>query len=141
MKGLGVAIATNPLFWAAGAALGIYATVKAIDYFTVSVEEARETAIDAASELDELESSIDSINSELKTSASRIDELNDKPNLTFIEQEELQNLKDTTAELERQFELKMQCKMLPKQMREILLLNTLIKRFLSKIRWLGHVTG
>ncbi len=106
MKGLGVAIATNPLFWAAGAALGIYATVKAIDYFTVSVEEARETAIDAASELDELESSIDSINSELKTSASRIDELNDKPNLTFIEQEELQNLKDTTAELERQFELK-----------------------------------
>lgn len=106
MKGLGVAIATNPLFWAAGAALGIYATVKAIDYFTVSVEEARETAIDAASELDELESSIDSINSELKTSASRIDELNDKPNLTFIEQEELQNLKDTTAELERQLELK-----------------------------------
>ena len=106
MKGLGITIATNPLFWAAGAALGIYATVKAIDYFTVSVEEARETAIDAASELDELESSIDSINSELKTSASRIDELNDKPNLTFIEQEELQNLKDTTAELERQFELK-----------------------------------
>ena len=106
MKGLGVAIATNPLFWAAGAAIGIYATVKAIDYFTVSVEEARDAAIDSASELDELESSINSINSELKTSASRIDELNDKPNLTFIEQEELQNLKDTTAELERQLELK-----------------------------------
>lgn len=65
---------------------------KAIERQTEKVKEATTAYKSAQSELD-------GINSELETTAKRIDELNDKPSLTFAEESELQKLKDITAEL------------------------------------------
>ena len=49
---------------------------------------------------------IESINSELQTNGQRIDELNAKENLTLVEAEELERLKESNRELENTLALK-----------------------------------
>jgi TP901 family phage tail tape measure protein len=116
-KALGVAIwgavkavvaflLTNPVGWAIlaiGAIAGVVAIFNAVHK---TAEELAEELGDLKSELADLESEIDSLNSELKTAKDRMAELIAMPSLSFIEQEELENLKQTTAELERQIKLK-----------------------------------
>lgn len=95
-------MAANPvLMGLIAVSAAVYATVKVVDYFTESVEEAKETANTFADEWLSLKSDVESTNSELATTGKRIDELNTKDNLSFVEQTELQNLKNTNAELER----------------------------------------
>lgn len=106
MKGLGVAIKTNPLFWAAGGALAIWGIIKAIDYFTVSIDEARDAASESLDSFTSLQSEIESVKSELEASTDRMKELEQQPNLTFVEQSELDKLKETNDELERQLRTK-----------------------------------
>ena len=89
----------------AGAAV-IWGAVKLIDHLVVTTEELAEELNDLKSELRDLESEIDTLNSELKTTEDRMAELLALPSLSFIEQEELAELKQTTAELERQLKLK-----------------------------------
>lgn len=107
-KGLAasIGISTAALtWWIAGiAAVGVaaYAFVK----IHKSVEDYRKAAEAAAEENEELKSSIESINSELETTKSKMDELEKQGSLSFVEQEELQKLRDTTAELKRQLEVK-----------------------------------
>lgn len=107
-KGLAasIGISTAALtWWITGiAAIGVaaYAFVK----IHKSVEDYRKTAESAAEENEELKSSIESINSELETTKSKIDELEKQDSLSFVEQAELQKLRDTTEELERQLEVK-----------------------------------
>jgi DNA repair exonuclease SbcCD ATPase subunit len=48
---------------------------------------------------------LESLNSELKTTKDRIDELNSQDSLTIVEQEELEKLKQQEASLERQIKL------------------------------------
>lgn len=97
---------TNPVGWAI-LAIGAIAGVVAI-FNTVhkTAEELAEELGDLRSEFADLESEIDSLNSELKTTQDRMAELLAMPSLSFIEQEELEELKQTTAELERQVKLK-----------------------------------
>lgn len=104
MQGLKTAMLTNPLFIGLAIATAVYATVKAVDYFTVSLEEAKEAAIDSVEEFNNLKSEAESLNSELETTASRIKELEGKNKLTFVEQEELENLKDANEQLKQQYE-------------------------------------
>lgn len=88
---------------------GIAAIVGIVKLFDAAYESTGELAdriSDLSSELSELESDIDSINSELETTQERMAELLALPSLSFVEQEELANLKQTTAELERQLKLK-----------------------------------
>lgn len=79
---------------------------KMINGLINQTELAHKAAEAAAEENEELKSSIESINSELETTKSRMDELEKQGSLSFVEQEELQKLRDTTAELKRQLEVK-----------------------------------
>lgn len=80
-------------------------TVKEIDNWIHKTEKLQETAKNATEELNKLNSETDSLNRELKTTNERIAELENKPSLSFIEQEELEKLRDASKELERQISL------------------------------------
>ncbi|MBO5054860.1 MAG: hypothetical protein J6C64_00690 [Lachnospiraceae bacterium] len=67
---------------------------------------AKKALAKSAEKVDEVRSEIDSLNSELETTRSRINELNANENLSLVEQEELNRLKETNAELEREIRLK-----------------------------------
>jgi hypothetical protein len=60
---------------------------------------------DLRSEISDIENKIDSLNSELETTKDRIAELTALPSLSFMEQEELKNLKAYNDELERNIKL------------------------------------
>lgn len=84
---------------------GIELIVTAFDNWIHKVDKLKESADSAIDELEAVSSKSDSLNLEFKTTNERITELENKPNLTFIEQEELEKLKDASKELERQIEL------------------------------------
>ena len=83
---------------------GIELGAEAIDNYVHKLEKAREAAEDAKESYDETASKFESLNDELKTTQSRIDELNSKDHLSFVEQEELNKLQATSAELKQQIE-------------------------------------
>jgi len=72
--------------------VGIYAVVKVIQALYVSADEAREKIQKATEAYEEQTSALESLNSELKTTKDRIDELNSQDSLTIVEQEELEKL-------------------------------------------------
>ena len=84
---------------------GIELGAEAIDNYVHRLEKAKEAAEDAKESYDETASKFESLNDELKTTQSRIDELEAKDHLTFVEQEELDKLKATSVELKQQIEL------------------------------------
>ena len=85
--------------------VGIYAVVKVIQALYVSADEAREKIQKATEAYEEQTSALESLNSELKTTKDRIDELNSQDSLTIVEQEELEKLQQQEASLERQIKL------------------------------------
>ena len=98
--GLAAAI---PYVLAAIVAIGVGVAI--FNAVTTSTDELKEELDDLNSEISTIESNIDSLNSELQTTQGRMAELLAMPSLSFVEQEELNNLKVTNAELERQLEL------------------------------------
>ena len=84
---------------------GLEIAIQQIDNYVHRLEKAKEAAEDAKESYDETASKFESLNDELKTTRSRIDELEAKDHLTFVEQEELDKLKATSAELKQQIEL------------------------------------
>ena len=84
---------------------GIELGAEAIDNYVHKLEKAKEAAEDAKETYDETASKFESLNDEMKTTQSRMDELEAKDHLTFVEQEELDKLKATSAELKQQIEL------------------------------------
>lgn len=90
------AMATNPLTWIAGAIVGLVAVVNYIDKADERAEEAYQKAQD---EYSTAKDNVAQTNSKLEETQNRIDELNSKDKLTFTEQDELDNLKATNAEL------------------------------------------
>jgi len=90
-------------------AVGVQLVTTALAYLGQAIYEnthKMEVAADAAREsgqaLSEVQSKIQSINSELSSTAEKIDQLNSKDNLSLVEQEELENLKRYNELLERQ---------------------------------------
>ena len=81
-------------------AIGALFTIgkKIYDYFNPSTEE-------LVQKWDDFKNEIDNINSELKTTQARIDELNSKGVLSITDKQELQQLKQTNDELERRLRL------------------------------------
>ena len=74
---------------------------------TYNAEKYAKEALDKSAEkVDTVKSEIESLNSELQITQSRIDELNAKENLSLVEQEELNHLKEANKELEREMRLK-----------------------------------
>lgn len=100
---IGGTIAAHPII------ATIAAITAAIAIRAAVVEDATEKmdkALQSQSEHKDTLSEIDSINSELETTQQRIDELNAKENLSFVEKAELSDLQTANAELEKQLELK-----------------------------------
>lgn len=73
-----------------------------IDACITTTEEYEEKLEESSQKYSETCSKLESINSELTTTQQRIDELNAKESLTLVEQNELDKLKSTNAELEAQ---------------------------------------
>nr|DAE63819.1 MAG TPA: hypothetical protein [Caudoviricetes sp.] len=84
---------------------GLEIAIQQVDNYVHRLEKAKEAAEDAKETYDETASKFESLNDEMKTTQSRMDELEAKDHLTFVEQEELDKLKATSAELEQQIEL------------------------------------
>lgn len=82
--------------------LAIYGITKYINEFDDAVEKAETSQVD----FEQTKSELSSLQDELDTTKSKIDELNGKEMLTFSEKSELSNLKDQSKELERQIKLK-----------------------------------
>lgn len=95
----GLALAGNMIAsWAL--AKGLELVVKGIDNLIHASENAREAMNDAVSEYKSAQSEVKDLNSELKTTNDRIDELNAKQNLSFVEKDELNTLQETNKALE-----------------------------------------
>ncbi len=101
IKALGTWLITNPIGWITAAVAVIFAAVKLVDLFTTSLKEQQDATKKLQDELSEIQSNIEELDSELKTVGDRIDELNAKDNPSFVEKEELQDLKALNKELER----------------------------------------
>lgn len=105
VKGLIAFLTTNPVGWAILAAGAIFGMVKAYDAFTVSAEEATEQMNESFSEFEEAISTLDSLNKELETTNERIAELESKDTLTFVEESELEKLRESVELLQIQADL------------------------------------
>ncbi len=88
-----------------GAAKLIGAFIGFIDGLHTTLKEQQEITQNLQGELSEIQSDISGVNSELETTAKRIDELNSKDTLSFVEKEELENLTAQNEELERRNKL------------------------------------
>lgn len=102
LKGLGVFLTTNPFGWAIMAGAAIAAIAVSVDLLTESFDEAVDKADKSKQAWQNSQSEIASLNGELDTTQSRIDELNAKGGLTLVEQEELSNLEHQNELLETQ---------------------------------------
>ena len=71
-----------------------------------TTEEYKQKLEESSGELKEINSDIESLNSELETTKTRIKELSSKNSLSIVEQKELDSLKETNAELEKQIVLR-----------------------------------
>ena len=82
------------------------ALISAIDNWIHRVENAKKAINDSIDVYETSKEEIETLNEELKTTQTRIDELLAKDSLTIVEQDELETLKKTNDQLERQIELK-----------------------------------
>lgn len=81
------------------------ATIGIIDLCTTSVEEHREKLANLKSEYADIKSELDGLNGNLKETQSKISELESKGKLSFVENEELNRLRKTSNELQRNIDL------------------------------------
>ena len=91
------------LMWAATQLISVF--VRFIDGLHTTLAEQQEITKNLQSELSDIQSGIEDVNSALDATGDRIDELNAKDSLSFVEKEELENLKAENDELERRKEL------------------------------------
>lgn len=95
--------AINPLILVGA---GIVAAVGIFDLLTTSAAEANEKMNNSFSAYEQARSEVENVNNELATTQSRIDELNAKKSLTFVEQSELNKLQEANEKLQLQADLK-----------------------------------
>lgn len=98
-------LTTTPVGWAVLAIGAITAAVAITDTLTTSHKEYTKQLKDSTEEVEDIASEIRTLNSELQTTKQRIDELENKGPLSFVEEEELTKLKAQNDELERQIKL------------------------------------
>ena len=90
------------IFFAISTAIQLVA--KGLDKLVTTQKEANEQFKKTSQEYKEAKSELESLNGELTTTNQRITELENQPSLSFIEQEELENLKEASEELRQQIE-------------------------------------
>lgn len=112
LKGLSVSLSSlakaHPVLLAITGAIAIISTFITIaDALTISTKEQEEAFHNAQKEYENAKSKLNELNSEMQTAQSRIEELQkkaDNGSITLVEEEELEKLRLTTAELERQIQ-------------------------------------
>lgn len=107
VKAAGAAMMATPMGWItfliSVIPLAVTGISKLYDWLVVTAEEAYESAEEMRSSYEEVEKEIEDLNGELQTSKTRISELqklSDNGTITLVEQEELERLKRSNAELE-----------------------------------------
>ena len=95
-------LALTPAGWAIMAVTAITAVIAAYNKFGPTHENYIKKLEEETEELKGIQSELQSVNKELETTKDRIDELNAKDTLSFVEQEELERLERVSEELERQ---------------------------------------
>lgn len=86
----------------AGVGLAITGIITLLDQAIVTGKEANEAMESAFSDYDSAKQDLSNINSQLEQTQSRMSELQSKGTLTFVEQEELEKLKEANSELKLQ---------------------------------------
>ena len=110
-RGLGDSIKaffTSTLGWIAIAGVVLYGLYRVWEHFDITVEEATESMKASQEEFNSLQSSISSLEAELDTCTSRLQELQELSNkgtITLVEKEEYENLVKTNDEIERQLRI------------------------------------
>lgn len=89
-----------------GIPLAIVAIVKIVDALVVTQKEASQAITDATQNYTDQKSKLDELNSSLEQTKQKIEELESKDSLSLVEQDELANLKQQEASLERQATLR-----------------------------------
>lgn len=100
-----VAMAMNPMTWIVLAPALIGLVTKAFDALIVTAKEATEKMEESFSEFENAISEADNLNKELETTRNRLNELEAKDSLTFVEESELQKLRDSVELLQIQADL------------------------------------
>ena len=85
---------------------GVVAAVGAWNLFQSTVKSANEKMAESFSAYEQAQSEVENVNNELLTTQSRIDELNAKQSLTFVEQSELEKLQEANEKLQLQLDLR-----------------------------------
>lgn len=100
--------AVSKLFTTAMIAIptAIVAVTGAFIYFATSASRAQKAMQSSAEEFEDSKSAVESVNKELENTQSQMDELLAKKGLTFVEEDELERLKQDTKELELQKNLR-----------------------------------
>lgn len=98
-------MAANPVGWVLLAVAAIAGLIIAYNKFGPTHKNFIKKLEEETKSLEEIKSNLESLNSELKTTKERIEELENKGPLSLTESEELENLKQQNAELERQIRL------------------------------------
>lgn len=102
ISGLWSVISAHPIVAAVGA---VALLVTTFDKLYVSAEEANENMKNAFSVYEDAKQNVLDTNKELENTEARIDELQAKGGLTFVEQQELENLREATELLKIQADL------------------------------------
>lgn len=105
MKAATAAMLTNPLGWITLAIGLIPLVISGISKLIVTQEEANELMEKSFSNFEEATSKVESLNDELETTKNRIEELEAKDSLTFVEESELQKLRESIELLTIQADL------------------------------------
>ena len=85
---------------------GVVAAVGAWNLYQSTVKSANEKMAESFSAYEQAQSEVENVNNELLTTQSRIDELNAKQSLTFVEQSELEKLQEANEKLQLQLDLR-----------------------------------
>ena len=99
-------IAQNPVMFFTMIATAVSSLISKIETATDRTEKLTEAYNELQSNISDLEGNINSLDSELSTIQDKIDELNSQDTLSLADAEQLNLLKQQSAELERQKELK-----------------------------------
>lgn len=95
----GLSFALSAILPVGLALAGITAGIALYNELNQSIEKQKKVLEETKDSYAQTNSDLEKINSELKTTIERIDELNAKDNLTFVEQSELDKLKETNKHL------------------------------------------
>ena len=105
IKAIATFLVTNPVGWLILAATAIVGVIAAYNAFGPTHKNFVKQLDEQTEKLEDIRSTIKSLNQELQTTQDRIDELNSKESLSPIEKAELEQLKEYNAELERQLKI------------------------------------